>query len=248
MKPRHWILAVLILASTAYGLFIPDAKGFKTPELARILVTHVPCAFIATFFLVASAIFGIGYLRNKDLKKDVRIAATVEIGTVFALLTMATGILFSYFQWGKLWENDPRQISFLLVCLFYIGLIALRSGFEDPTKKADVTAGYAAALLVPTVFLTFVFPRLPQVQQWSLHPTDTLQKGKLDGPHSIALTLSLIALGWLAWEVYRHRVQIGYRLLEQDHEHPSLQTDRPDSAPDGVVRPVAVRPEDQSTD
>lgn len=245
MKPRHWILAVAILASTAYGLFIPNAKGFKTPELARILVTHVPCAFIATYFLVASAFFGIGYLRKKDLAKDVRIAATVEIGTIFALLTMATGIMFSYFQWGNLWENDPRQISFLLVCLFYIGLLALRSGFQDPTKKADVTAGYSAALLIPTVFLTFVFPRLPQVKQWSLHPTDTLQEGKLDGPYSIALLMSAVTLGWLAWEVYRHRVQVGYQLLEQEQDHAHLQTDRPDTAPDGVVRPVPVRSEDQ---
>ena len=247
MKVRHWILAVALLGSTVYGLSIPPAVGFREPDFARILVTHVPSAFIASFLFVASAIFGIAYQRKRDLKIDVKVAATVELGTLFAVFTMATGILFSALQWGRPWDNDPRQISFLFVLLFYIGLMALRSGFTDPIKKANVTSAYAIALLIPTIFLVFVFPRLPQVQAWSLHPTDTLQNGQLDGPYSTALLASFVALAWLAWEIYRFRLQSGLETLEQDHGN-QQDPSQPGVTPDRVVRPVAVRDTHQTPD
>jgi heme exporter protein C len=244
MKPRYWILGLVVLASTAYGLSIPDAKGFRDPSMARILLTHVPCAFLATILLTVSGWYGFRYLQKRQLEFDVKLAATVELGTIMALLTMATGLLFSQVQWGQPWQNDPRQISFLMVCLFYIGLIALRGGFSDPAKKASVTAAYALALLLPMLFLTFVFPRLPQVEELSFHPTRTIQQGQLDGPYRTALIASFLSTSWLSWEVIRFRILHGLKTLKENtHEIDDLN--RPDSAPDGVVRPVRVRPHDQ---
>ena len=112
MKPRHWILGLAVLGSTAFGLMIPDAKGFRDPSLARILVTHVPCALIATLFLIAAAWFGFTYLRGRSLVTDVKVAACVEIGTIMAFLVLFTGMLFSQVMWGQWWQNDPRQISY----------------------------------------------------------------------------------------------------------------------------------------
>lgn len=247
MKLRHYILGVAILASTAYGLSIPDAKGFRDGTFARILLTHIPCAFLASILLTVAAWFGFRYLRTRDLRIDVKTAASVELGTIFALLTMATGLMFSHIQWGQMWQNDPRQISFLFVCLFYVGLLALRSGFKNPVKQAEVTGAYALALLLPMLFLTFVFPRLPQVEALTFHPNDTLPEFKLDGPYSTALAASFVTMAWLAVEVYRFRVAAGLALLESQNHEP-LSAYRNGAAPDGVVRPVALREKDSTHD
>jgi len=236
MKLRHWLLGVLIMATTVYGLVIPDAKGFRDGSLARILLTHVPCAFAASILLVASAWYGFRYLQTKDSKFDDRVVACVEVGTIFAGLTLATGILFSQVQWGSWWQNDPRQISFLMVFMFYIALLALRSGFQDPMKKESATASMALALLVPTLFLTFVFPRLPQVISWSFHPTNTIAKGELDGPYATGLWSSVFAMFWLAFEVSRYRIQIAEKIRQaQNHESSRPHSTRPRMVSRGPV-------------
>lgn len=238
MKIRHGILGICILATTIFGLLIPDAKGFRDGYLARILVTHVPCAFAASILLVASAWYGFKSLKSKDSKFDDRLIATVEVGTIFAGLTLATGVIFSKVQWGDWWQNDPRQISFLMVFLFYIALLALRSGFSDPSQKEKVSAAMAMALLVPMLFLTFVFPRLPQVISWSFHPTNTISKGLLDGPYSIALWSSVAVMFWLAYEVSHYRVTIA-QILRNSYNH---ETNSSHSTSPRLARPVNVRP------
>lgn len=239
MKVRHWVLGLAVLGSTVYGLSIPDAEGFRNGYLAKILVTHVPCAFLASIFLLASAVYGAIYLRKGTAKFDVRGLAAVELGTVMALLTLVTGILFSWVQWGAPWQNDPRQISFLMVLLLYVALLALRSGFTDPQKRESVTAALSVAMVVPMVFLTFVFPRLPQVQKWSFHPTNTISEGRLDGAYGSALLLSMVVTGWLVWEVFAYRVRVGDELVNRD-ERNSAEEFGGSAAADVVVRPVAV--------
>lgn len=243
MKPRHWILGVLMAASTVYSLSIPDAKGFLNPASARMLTTHVPCAIIGTLFLCASAWFGFKYLRSGDLKQDIRLAASIELGTVMAFLTLGTGILFSKTQWGEWWQNDPRQMSYLIVCLFYSSLLAVRSGFKDPVQRAKVTSAYALALIIPNLFLTFVFPRLPQVI--TSHPNNTIVGGLSDPAYRTALWLSFAVFAWLLVEIYRWRVAFGEEELMEE-ESDGLKTDRIDSAGGGVVRPVALHSENQT--
>jgi heme exporter protein C len=43
-------------------------------------------------------------------------------------------------MWGTWWAWDPRLTSFLILCLFYLGYLALWQAVENPDTAADLTA------------------------------------------------------------------------------------------------------------
>lgn len=229
--PR-WVLWGAAAAATAATVALPDAKGFRDPSLARIVATHLPCAVLCSFFLVLSAVVGLRYLARRDLALDGPLAASLELGAIFGFLTMATGVLFSQVQWGAWWQWDPRQTSFLVVLLLQLGGVALRSATPEPARRAASSAAYAAASLLPGLFLVFVFPRLPQVQAASFHPSRTVESGGFDANYWGAILAMSAALCLWARAAYVARVRAGSR-YESD-------TDRPDTAPSGVVVPLDV--------
>lgn len=238
------LLALAVSGMLIFTFMVPDAELFMEPSLARILFTHVPCAFLASIFIVSSAVFGGLTLKKGTDIWAARMHASIELGTIFAALTMATGILFSKVQWGAWWHNDPRQTSFLIVLFFYAALMALRSAYSDRGRRDRTTASYAVALVLPAIFLMFVFPRLKFVEQKSFHPTRTIPEGQLDFAYSFGLWGTLAVLGWLALTIFslRKRVELAERALDDNYGHD--ETGSRGSAADGVVRPVAVSPQD----
>jgi heme exporter protein C len=233
-------------ASTVWSFGVRDARlddGWLNPDLARIIFFHLPCALLTTVFFFAGGWFSLQYLLKRLPEWDVRAAAAFEIGTLYAVLTMVTGVLFSKVQWGAWWQWDPRQTSFLLVLLILAAYFALRAGFGDEGKRAANSAAYGVSALLPAVFLIFVFPRLEQVRQASFHPSTTIQDGKLIGEYRVVLySLFFLLLATSIW-IYRLRVRAGIQLLELEASDAELD-DRGRSTATGVVRPVRVPDED----
>lgn len=240
------LFIVLFLIGAVYMALVPDAQQFPQPEMARIVFYHVPSALVSSFFLIASGYFGWRFLRSGDLKWDIKTSSSVEVGTLFAAFTMATGILFSRVQWQAWWHNDPRQISFLIVLLIYLALIGLRTSVDEPVQKAKITAGYALASLLPAIFLIFVFPRLPQVEQMSLHPTNTIAQNKFDVWYATGFYGHLLIIGLGAWIVYKHRYALGQLILQKEEQYGNTHDG---SAPaDRTRRPNPVSPGSSNQD
>jgi heme exporter protein C len=209
MRPLLSVGAALLACMTVFYFVVPDAKVFAEPALARTLFFHVPNAFLATGCLFLAAWHGWRYLRTRDLRYDVRLAAATELGALFAVLTLLSGVFFSRVQWGDWWHWDPRQTSFLMVTLLFGAALALRGGLSEGERRSKACAAYALAMLLPAVFLTFVFPRLPAVKAASFHPTQTIAEGQLDAWYRTGLYGTFLALGVLSVGLYRFRVKLG---------------------------------------
>jgi heme exporter protein C len=218
----------------------PPAAAFPAPELARMVFWHLPCALLAPLFLVFfGPYFAFRYLRTRDARWDIRSEAAMEVGTLLGLLTLATGMLFARVQWGAWWNWDPRQTSFLLVMLIALAYFAIRAAMADPESKAANSASYALAALLPMLFLTFVFPRLPQVL--SLHP-NVLRDGGFDSTYRGVFLTMLLLLGLLCATLYKLRVRAGLLELQYDQHHATL-ADRDHPTAPRLVRPVSLPPE-----
>lgn len=236
-----WLVGMF--AATIVTFWIPDAKSFQEPGLARMICWHLPCAFITTGLMFYSAYLGIAYLRTRKVINDLRGQTALEMGTLFAVLTMVTGILFSKVQWQAWWQNDPRQTSFLMVLLIFAAGLALRSGLTDERRRAAAVAGYNAFALLPNIFLTFVFPRLPAIQQKSFHPSQTIASGGLDNPHRLGVLVVLVMLTWTTVILFSARVRAGQLELNLDQLDGHDETGSGGPAPDRMVRPVSVSQE-----
>jgi heme exporter protein C len=228
-------------AATVWSFNIPPAMQFQKPELARIFVWHFPCPIIATVMLLMGGWYSFRYLNTRDAMWDERATSANEIGFLFCILTMASGMLFSEVQWGTWWQWDPRQTSFLIVLFIYAAYFAVRAAYSDPERRATQSAAYALAAILPALFLIFVFPRLPQVV--SFHPSDSILKGKITGQYRYSVMTIMALLSILTGWLYQLRVRAGFSALRSEVIDERLD-DRGDPAATSVVRPVRLSAED----
>src|SRR5579862_1063542 len=111
-----YLFAIAMAAVIVWSFLVPDAPLFQRPELARIFFWHFPNSMLLTAFMFVGGFFclryflrigpSIGEETDPQAKRvwDVRAVAALELGFVYCLLTMVTGIVFSLAQWGALWQ------------------------------------------------------------------------------------------------------------------------------------------------
>lgn len=235
------LLALGVAASSIAAFLAPPAAGFPNPELARLIFFHLPCAFVATIFVVLSGYYSIRVLiAARDVRSfwDIKAVAAQEIALLTSLLTMATGILFSKVQWGAWWNWDPRQTSFLLVLLILFAYFAIRAGLANDNRRSVHSAAYGVASLLPILFLIFVYPRLPN--RFSLHPSNTMVAGGFDPTYRTILVATFVVLLALCIGLFRLRTRVGTAYLKKLDRY-ELEPDYLGSAPtSGVVRPARL--------
>jgi heme exporter protein C len=141
LLPWLWLAAALTLLAGLYwaAMAPPDYQHGHT---VKIMFVHVPCAWLAMmiYAIVAASSFGLLVFRHP--LADVSAKAAAPIGAAFTLLALVTGSLWGKPGWGAYWVWDARLTSVLILFLLYVGLIALRSAFDD-----DVLAGRLTAML-----------------------------------------------------------------------------------------------------
>ena len=170
-----WPALVLCLTGLVWGL------GFSPPDYRqgdgwRILLVHVPCAFLSMEVFVAMAISAaVGLIWRMKAAHAVA-ASCATLGASFTVVTLGTGMLWGKPMWGTYWAWDPRLTSELLLLFLYLGYIGLRSGFDDTARADRASAVLAIVGLVDVPIIKY------SVVWWnSLH-----QGSKLIGEGGIA--------------------------------------------------------------
>jgi heme exporter protein C len=149
--------AAFVLLLTGIGLalwWVPvDAdQGFSQ----KIFYIHVPVA------LSAYACFGWGAWKALRLlwrggeAYDLESYTAIHIGTIFGILTLATGSIWAKISWGVWWSWGERQlVVFLILFLFYSAYFMLRYSIDPGPRRARTSAVYAllGVVLIPISFL-----------------------------------------------------------------------------------------------
>ena len=86
---------------------------------------------------------------------DVSAKAAVPLGAAFTFLALVTGSLWGRPMWGTYWVWDARLTSVLILFFLYLGLMALRSSFEDEALAAKLTAILALVGIVMLPVIKF---------------------------------------------------------------------------------------------
>ena len=168
-----WLLAVVV----AMFIWVPPYEGLG--NTGRIIMVHVPTAWLSTLAFAIAAWHSIVYLRRRRERDDDRALAATELGFLFAILATVTGSMFAKVVWGSWWNWEPRETSILILLLIYGAYFALRSAVDDPERRRQLAAVYALFAFVTAPLLTFVVPRL---YDNTLHPNCAFLPGsKCDG-------------------------------------------------------------------
>jgi heme exporter protein C len=136
----------------------------------------VGIAWIAGLAMFVTFICSILYLwRGEQRKYDIAAAASVEIGVVFGLMVLASGMLWARPVWNTWWTWDPRLTTSAITEFIYIAYLMLRSAIDDPQRRARFSAVYGIIgfVSVPltyfsTKWFNTIHPDLGQTQGFGL--------------------------------------------------------------------------------
>ncbi len=217
MEPKPRILTFLdaftaLLFVIAVGMvFFYAPKEAVMGNVQKVFYFHVATAWVGMLGFLVSAVAGVAYLVRGDRKWDTVGLAAVEISVVFLFIAIVTGSIWARPAWGTWWTWDPRLTTATVMELVYAAYLMLRSGLEDPDRRARFGAVYAIVAFV-SVPLTFISIRI-----WrTIHPvviggSDPSAEGgfSMTPPMRLTFFYSLFAFSVLFVDLIWHRIRLG---------------------------------------
>lgn len=157
-----WMTAVII---AGFLIKIPSIPILE--ETARNLFLHVPMWFTMMVMFSMAFYYSIRFLNSEQMKWDVKAETTTMIGLLFGICGLLTGSLWAKFTWGSWWTfSEPRMNLSALAMMIFVAYFILRTAFNDPLKRAKISAVYNIFGVTTIPFLLYIIPR----QLPSLHP------------------------------------------------------------------------------
>lgn len=167
MKAWKYVVAVgmTIVISAGFLIHIPQIPILE--ETARNIFFHVPMWMTMFVLFLISFWYSIRYLNEPDMDFDIKASSAASVGVAFGICGLLTGSLWARFTWGSWWTfAEPKMNLAALALMIYVAYFVLRSAFDDPQKRAKLSAVYNIFAVTTIPFLLYVVPR----QLTSLHP------------------------------------------------------------------------------
>ncbi|MGH8927836.1 MAG: cytochrome c biogenesis protein, partial [Acidimicrobiia bacterium] len=170
----------------AVAAAIGIVMAYSTPpealqrSYARIVNIHVPSMWLAFLAFGVTALGSVAWRITRQRRWDRLAAASAEIGVLFTVVGLATGMIWGKPVWGVYFDwADARMASTAVLLLVYVGYLALRRATIDPEKRAARASilGIIAVIQVPLVYFSVNLVRtLHQTQSFrpdgaTMHPT-----------------------------------------------------------------------------
>lgn len=194
LTPVLWGLAVVLLAVGTWLAFtVPE--DYQQGDTVRIMFVHVPAASMGLMAYGALGVSSFFALVFRHALADAAARAAALPGAALTALALVTGSFWAKPMWGTWWVWDARLTSMLVLFLFYVGYMALRSAIDDEQKAARAAAVLGLVGLINLPIVKF------SVDWWNtLHqPASLLRAGgsSLDPAYLTALLTMMAAYGML---------------------------------------------------
>jgi len=147
---------VVLLAAATGLVFLYAPVEQVMGMVQKVFYFHVATAWVGLLSFIVAAVAGGVYLVRHNPDWDVVETASVELGMVFLLIAIISGSIWAKPIWNTWWTWDPRLTTVTVTELIYAAYLMLRSGIEEPERRARFGAVYAIIgfLSVPMTFLS----------------------------------------------------------------------------------------------
>lgn len=185
-------------------------------ETIRNLYFHVTSWFaMITMFIIAFT-YSIKYLSSQNEKHDLLAKIFVQVGMIFGVIGLITGMLWARFTWGSFWVSDPKLNGAAVALLAYLAYSVLRNSFQDQLQRAKVAAVYNIFAFVMMLLFVFILPRM----------TDSLHPGNGGNPafssYDLDSTMRLVfypaVIGWILLGLWISEIRYRIEILKQKEE------------------------------
>jgi len=198
---------VLVPAALVLILAFTPVEAVMGP-VQKVFYFHVSAAWAGMLSFILAAAAGGGYLITRRISWDWLSLSAIEVGVVFGLVAILSGMIWAQPIWNTWWVWDPRLTTTAIMELIYLAYFILRSGLDTPEAQARLGAVYAI-ISAATVPLTFFSIRLFR----TIHPVVIATGGEGGSAFNmsprmllaffISLGVFTILLADLVWNRYR---------------------------------------------
>ncbi len=168
----------------------------------KIFYFHMPVALVSFASLTLAAYYCVRFLMTRDRRFDTCACVAMEIALLFVVMTMATGEMWTRFEWGVWWTWEPRLTTYLVLMLIVIAYMVLRAMVDEPERRAVFAAvvGIIAFIDVPICFMiTRLIPS-------SVHPV-VLREGGMTPEMGMCVGLVMAGMLLVGFALYRMRLR-----------------------------------------
>lgn len=164
-------------------------------ETIRALYFHVPMWFGMVALFLISVYHSIAYLNRPNPDTDRKAVEFANVGLVFGILGMITGMLWANYAWGSPWHGDPKQNGAAIALLVYMAYFVLRGSLENQEQRARLSSVYNIFAFAAMIPLIFIIPRMTS----SMHPGSGGNPGfnMYDLDNRMRLIFYPAVIGWI---------------------------------------------------
>ncbi|HEY9004652.1 cytochrome c biogenesis protein CcsA [Ohtaekwangia sp.] len=214
MKTWLKITAILLLlyVHTA-GLLFDVPRLNILNETIRALYFHVPMWFGMVLLFLISVYYAIQYLRKPSAELDRKVVEFANVGLVFGILGIFTGMLWANYTWGSPWHGDPKQNGAAISLLVYLAYFVLRGSLENEEQRARLSAVYNIFAFAAMIPLIFIIPRMTS----SMHPGSGGNPGfnMYDLDSSMRIIFYPAVIGWFLIGLWIASLRIRIKTVEE---------------------------------
>lgn len=214
MKSWLKIVAVILLVYVHLGGLLLEAPRLNIlHETVRALYFHVPMWFGMVLLYLLSVFYAIKYLRNPLHQDDIKSVEFANVGTMFGILGMITGMLWANYTWGSPWHGDPKQKGAAIALLVYFAYFVLRGSLDNHEQRARLSSIYNVFAFATMIPLIFIIPRLED----SMHPGNGGNPGfnAYDLDSRMRMIFYPAVIGWFLIGYWIVSLRVRYRALEE---------------------------------
>jgi heme exporter protein C len=194
-------LIIGLLLAFWYSPIDASSMGFSQ----KIFYYHVPISETALVGFGIGFVAAILYLRTQDLKWDRLGYVSIRLGLLFAILVMATGMIWGKAAWGAWWDWEPRLTTFLLACFLYAAYFVLRSVVDEEQRRATYSAVFAVIAFID-VPITWLATRLMPA---GMHPVVFTDRSTgMPASMFVPFMISMVGMTLLLVALIRRDLQI----------------------------------------
>jgi heme exporter protein C len=200
LQPLIFVLALVLLAVGAYLGLVWAPPEAMMGEVQRIMYVHVPAVWMTLLCYTVVLVAGVMYLWKRDIKYDALGEAAAEVGVFFNVLGLCLGSIWGKPTWGAYWTWDPRLTSTLIMCLSFIGLLALRRFVDDIDKRPRFAAVFAVVAYANIPLVWFSVRWFRSMHQTQSSPSTVASSMVL--PLRVNAFAFLFLMIWFIWRRY----------------------------------------------
>lgn len=169
----------------------------------KIFYFHMPVAVASMASLAGTAYFAIRFLMTRDALYDLKAKLCTEVALVFVIATMATGEMWTRFEWGVWWCWEPRLTTYLILTLLVVAYFILRAAVDEPERRAVYASVFSLVMFVD-VPISFMITRLIPS---SVHPVVFRTDSGMSPDMLVPLLCALFGFFFIAYGLYRFRAR-----------------------------------------